>query len=367
MMTTNSIKSSNVVLAHDSFTQYGGAERVFEGAQELFPNSSIYTLVTDSKLANSFKDWKIINSPLQALYNIYPHFQHLFGLIPMVLKFWKPKSSKVLLSFSSSFIKALKKKPNQIHINYCHTPTRFLWIDPEHAYKEIPKFLHPFAKLYFAWMKKWDLKAANSVDFFIANSKEVQARIKNIYKRDSEIIYPFIDVNFWKPSQAKRDYFLIAGRLQYAKNLDLVIKVFNDLGWPLHVVGTGRYEQELKNMAKENIKFLGRTSDEVLRDEYSGALGFIYPQFEDFGAMPIEAAACNTASIGLAKGGSLETILPKITGELLETMDEQSLKSTLQNWNVNSYKPEDLTLHSQKFRKEIFQQKLLSFLERNLV
>lgn len=369
MMTTNlsrteiNIESSEIILAHDSFTQFGGAERVFEAAQELFPQSDVYTLVVDSSQSTRVKGWKIITSPLQAAYNIYPHFQHLFGVIPMVMKFWKPKASKVLLSFSSSFIKALKKNPDQIHINYCHTPTRFLWIDPEHAYKEIPKILLPIAKLYFSWMKNWDLRAAKRVDFFIANSKEVQARIKTIYNKDSEIIYPFVDINFWKPTIEKKDYFLIAGRLQYAKGLDLVIRVFNDLGWPLHVVGTGRYEQELKKMAKSNITFLGKTSDEVLRDEYSGALGFIYPQFEDFGAMPLEAAACGTPTIGLAKGGSLETIIPGKTGELLNVMDEVNLKQALEKWNIGNYLQENLLNHASKFSKEIFQEKLLNFVK----
>jgi glycosyltransferase involved in cell wall biosynthesis len=350
-------------LAHDSFMQYGGAERVFEGAREVFPESSIYTLVKDRKLDSVVENWNIITSPLQKIYQLYPHFTHLFALVPMVLFFWRPNTKPVLLSFSSSYIKGLKKNPDSVHINYCHTPTRFLWVDPEHALKEIPKILHLPARLYFWWLKKWDLRAARSVDHFIANSKEVQKRIKNIYNRDSKIIYPFVDVDFWKPTADKQDYFLIAGRLQYAKGLDVVISVFNELGLPLHVVGTGRYENKLRQMAKSNVKFLGKITDAELRNQYSGARAYVYPQFEDFGIMPLEAAACGTATIGLAKGGSLETIISGKTGMLLEEINQQTLTEAVNNWQADQFLQDDLIKHAQKFSKQEFQDQLRNYLE----
>ncbi len=356
-----------IVLAHDAFTQYGGAERVFEATVELIPDAPVYTLVKGEDDKAGVKDWtkgwRLITSPLQALYNLYPHLTHLFFLIPVVLKFWGPAKAKVLFTFSSAYIKGLRKPKGTVHINYCHTPTRFLWIDPEHAYKEIPSFLHPIAKLYFNWLKKWDLRAASQVDYFIANSKEVQQRIKTVYSRDSEIIYPFVDTEYWKPSLPKQDYFLIAGRLQYAKGLEMVIAVFNDLGWPLHVVGSGRFEQTLRSLAKDNITFLGRTNDDELRNQYSGAKGFIYPQFEDFGMMPLEAAACGTATLGLAKGGSLETIVPGVTGELLTIINEQTLKEALLNWKSEKYQQQDLLHHAQKFNKLRFQEQIISAIE----
>lgn len=363
MKTTNA--ESEIILATDSFTQYGGAERVFEAAKDLFPYSPVYTLVKDPSMDSHVTGWKIITSPLQRLYNIYPHFQHMFALIPAMLKYWRPSQgqARILLTFSSSYIKGLRKPNNAVHINYCHTPTRFLWIDPEHAYKEIPKLLHPLARLYFSWLKKWDLRVAKKIDYFIANSKEVQRRILEIYKKNSTIIYPFVDTNFWKPTAPKGDYFLIAGRLQYAKGLDTVVKVFNDLGWPLHVVGTGRYESTLRKLAKSNVVFLGKVDDEVLRIEYSGARAFIYPQFEDFGMMPLEAASCGTPTIGLAKGGSLETIIPGQTGQLLEKVDHDSLTVALKEWKDDRYSLEQLRTQAERFSKNNFQQKLFEFVK----
>lgn len=353
-----------VILAHDSYTQYGGAERVLEGMKELYPEAPVYTLVVDKRLKWHMLDWRVITSPLQYVYNWYGNMQHLFGLIPFVMPFWKLENADLLLSSSSAFLKGLRKPAGMVHINYCHTPTRFIWTDYAYALHEVTPLLRPIAKIYLWWLKKWDYNAAQRVDHFLASGKEVQDRIKKYYNRDSEILHPFIDVDFWSTTRAKGDYFLIAGRLTPYKDYDKVILAFNKLGWPLHVIGTGRYERYLRSIAGPNIIFLGKVDDVSLRHQYSGARGFIYPQLEDFGMMPLEAAGCGTASLGLAKGGSLETIIPGQTGELLETVNTESLIAALNNWNENNYSSEVLTEHAQKFSKQQFQIKLAEIINK---
>jgi glycosyltransferase involved in cell wall biosynthesis len=183
-------------------------------------------------------------------------------------------------------------------------------------------------------------------------------------KRDSVIVYPYVDTEFWKPTIAKEDYFFIAGRLQPYKGHDLVIKACNELGLPLHVVGTGRYENYLHSIAGPTVKFLGRVSDEQLRDEYSGARGFLYPQLEDCGMMPLEAAACGTATIGLAKGGSLETIVPGVSGELIDQITVESLKTALMKWDERRYQTEQMREHAEKFSKQEFKRKVAEFIHK---
>jgi glycosyltransferase involved in cell wall biosynthesis len=353
-----------VILAHDSYTQYGGAERVFEGMHEMYPDSNVYTLVVDKRLQKHMQGWKVKTSLLQKLYNWYGNLQHLFGLIPFVLPFLKLEKADLLLSSSSAYLKGLKKPQGLKHINYCHTPTRFIWSDHAYALGEVNLLLRPFARIYLWWLKKWDFKAAQTVDVFVASGKEVQNRIKQFYGRDSEIVHPFINTDYWKPTRQKGDYFLIAGRLTPYKDYDKVILAFNELNWPLHVIGTGRYENYLRSIAGPNVTFLGNVDDESLRFQYSGAKGFLYPQLEDFGMMPLEAACCGTASLGLAKGGSLETIIPEKTGELLEKVDIASLISALKVWDQNKYNQETLIAHGQSFGKAEFQRKLKAIIEK---
>lgn len=352
-----------ISLAHDSFTQIGGAERLIEAVAEIYLNSEVYTVAVDKKLAGRYEGWKFHISLLQSIYNVYPHFQYLFPFIPVVLPFLKVKPADVLLSFSSSYIKGLAKPSGSLHINYCHTPTRFIWTDFKYAETQIPVVLQPFARLYLKWLKKWDFRAAQKVDLFVANSREVQNRIKQYYHRDSQVIYPFADINFWRQTKRKSNYFLLAGRLQPHKNNEVVVNLFNRLGLKLHVVGTGRQEQYLRTIAKPNIKFSGWVSDEVLRDEYSGALAFIYPPYEDFGMMALEAAACGTPTIGLGQAGILETVIPGRTGEFFTTATEEDIEPIITNWDASKYSSTELKEHAAKFSKEIFQQRIKKFVE----
>ena len=341
-----------IALVHDSLTQEGGAERVLQALHKLYPEAPVFVLVASRKLLEKYCTWDIRTSWLQYLYQIFPKFQYFFPLIPVALKTWNFKGYDLVISSSSSFAKNIQVPKKTIHIDYCHTPTRFLWLDHDYLAQELPWFLQAFRPaigLVLKWLRRWDYKRAQQVTAFVANSREVQTRIKRFYGREAEIVYPPVDTDFWRKTVDKQNYFLIAGRLQAHKNNDAVIKLFNESGLPLHVAGTGRQETLLKQLAKPNIKFLGRVSDAALRDEYSGALAFVYPQVEDFGLMPLEAAACGTASLGVGVGGSLETIIPGKTGELFALGSFMQLGQLIRGWQPEKYRAEELRQHAERF------------------
>lgn len=370
----------NIVLAHDSLTQLGGAERVVLGMAEMFPQAPVFVLVADERILLQLPEdvrSRVRTSPLQWVYRVFPKFQYLLPLVPLAVWLTRIPACDVLLSSSSAFAKGFRKPAGATHVDYCHTPTRFLWTDAAYVRQEVPWLVRLPARLFLWWMKQWDLHAVRRVDVFIANSAEVQQRIKTYYHRESEIVYPFVDTEFWQqqgigyrgkgivsPVSASTftlhpsPYFLIAGRLHAHKNNDLVVRVCTRLGLPLHVVGTGRDEAHLRSIAGPTVQFLGRVSDEVLRQEYEGARAYIYPQLEDFGLMPVEAAACGTPTIGLDVGGTRETIVPGVTGEWFSQGDEAALAKLLQEWDDEKYNPEVLREHAQKFGKALFIQQL---------
>lgn len=351
-----------IALVHDSFTQLGGAERVIEVLHEIFPQAPVYTLVFDKKFEPQYGRWQIKTSWLQTFYRIFPRFQYLLPLIPMAVSSLDFSNFDCVISSSSGFVKNIKVPKNTIHINYCHTPTRFLWSEPTYVNEEVPLVLRPFVRLLLRWIKNWDFQGAQRVSRFLANSVEVQKRIQQFYHRSSVVLYPPIDTQFWRKTKSvKEDYFLLAGRLHAHKKSEIIVKVFNKLGLPLHVVGTGRQESYLRAIANKNIKFLGRVRDEELRDEYSGALALVYPQVEDFGMMPLEAAACGTASIGLAKGGSLETIVPGVTGELFNDYSGGELEQIIKEWDWTKYDEQKLRMHAERFGKPQFEMKIKEF------
>ena len=351
-----------IALAHDSFTQLGGAERLVDAFHELYPEAPIFTLVLDKNLKEKYKSWDIRTSWLQVLYNFFPKLQYFLFLIPAAVSSLDFSGYDVVLSSSSVFIKNINVPKGTLHINYCHTPARFLWSEPDYINDEVPWIIRPLVKLFLTWMRGWDYKGAQRVDYFIANSIEVQNRILSVYERTSIVIHPFVDTEFWHPTKQKSDYFLLAGRLQAHKKSELVMQIFNDLKIPLHVVGTGRQEGYLQSIAKENISFFGRITDEQLRDEYSAAKGIIYPQIEDFGLVPIEAAACGTGTLAYYKGGAVETVLPGETGELFDSYDKEKIKQDIVDWKPEKYQQNILRIQAEKFSKEKFKQAIVSFI-----
>ncbi len=343
-----------IALAHDSFTQTGGAERVIEALHQMFPNAPVYTLVFDEKFIPKYQSWDIRSSWLQRFYNVVPKLQYWLFLIPLAVRSLNFKGYDLIISSSSGFVKNITVPKGCRHINYCHTPTRFLWTDKAYVRQEVPLILRPFVMLFLRWMRKWDFRGSQRVSSFIANSKTVQNRIQQYYHCSSAVVYPGIDTSFWRPTRQKQNYFLLAGRLQAHKKSDLIVEIFNELDLPLHIVGIGRQLDYLKKIAKPNVQFLGQADDMQLRDEYSGALGFIYPQIEDFGLMPLEAAACGTASIGIAQGGNLETIIPSVTGELFADYSKEKIKQLILSWNVQKYQADQLWSQAEKFNIKEF-------------
>ena len=359
--------SKQVILAHDSFTHFGGAERVANAFHEIYPASPMYTLAVDPKISKSYPDIQFKTSFIQYLYNLVPKLQLWFTIVPIALRFLNIQPTKVILSSSSAYMKGLRKPKGSVHINYCHTPTRFLWNDYIYAENEVAKPLRHLARLYFAWLRRWDLRAVRGVDHFIANSKEVQSRIKTFYNRDSTVIYPFVDTAYWQPSSAKQDYYLIAGRVTPYKGYDTIVKIFNDNGLPLHLVGDGRYLSYLKSIARSNVTFFGKVPDDELRNQYSSAKAFIYPQIEDFGLMPLEAASCGTPTIALAKAGSLETVDHGVSGFLIEEFNTQTFGDSLKQMAQINFTQETMRLHAEKFSKQRFLDEIKSFVDNHPV
>jgi glycosyltransferase involved in cell wall biosynthesis len=385
----------HVVLAHDSFTQLGGAERVFLEMANMYPEAPIYVVVADPKilaqLPESIRD-RVHTSPLQGVYNLYPKFQHLLPLIPLALWYTSIPKCDVLLSSSSAFAKGFRKPKGAVHIDYCHTPTRFLWSDRSYIGQEVPWLLRPLANLFLGWMRRWDLRVTKQIDLFLANSKEVQERIQKYYGRTSELVYPFVDTEFWKPGEATGSnleiqnsksmpdsnasspdvatspkYFLIAGRLHAHKCNDLVIRVFNKLGFSLHVVGSGRDEEHLRSIAGPKVKFLGRLDDVGLREEYRGAEAYVWPQLEDFGIMPLEAAGCGTPTIAANVGGALETVVAGKTGEFFEYTNEADLERVLLSFDATKYDLGSLVAQAEKFSLAEFQSKIQDSIKAALI
>jgi glycosyltransferase involved in cell wall biosynthesis len=354
-----------IALVHDVLNQLGGAEKVLENFLEIWPDGVLHTVFYDEgKTEGRFARFAKRISFLNRMPLAHRHPRLFLAAFPFAFGRFRFDDFDVVLSDSSAFAKGAKSR-GKLHVCYCHTPTRFLWIEREYIDKQrYPWVLKFLGKLAMPFLRRWDYKAAQGPHFMLANSKNVQERIRKYYHRESEVIYPPADTEFFRPTGAKQDYFFTASRLEPYKRIDLVIQAFNRLGWPLKVAGNGTDIDRLRSLAGPNIEFLGRIPDEELRRRYSEAKAFIFPAEEDAGIMVVEAQACGTPVIAYGKGGSLETVIPGVTGELFLQQAEESLLAVLRAFNPASYSPEAIRAQAQKFNKAAFQERIRDFVER---
>ncbi len=362
-----------VALVHEFLTQLGGAERVLQAFHEIFPKAPVYTLVYDEQKTHGiFAGYDVRPSFLGKLPVLSANYKMALPLMPKAIENFKLDSYDLVLSDSSAFAKGVKTKRPTIHFCYCHTPTRYLWESMDEyveslSYSNFLKWsVKPYLKYY---LKGWDYSAAQRPDYLIANSKTVQERIKKYYNRDSVVIYPPVDTKFFTPNSYKpkaNSYYFTASRLEPYKKIDLVIQAFNRLKLSLKVAGEGTQMQNLRRMAQNNIEFLGRVSDEKLRELYCNATAFVFPAYEDAGIMVLEALACQTPVIGFAHGGTSEFIQDGKNGFLIreQTVDELSrLVKKSSNVKIDHTKLRDFAL---QFDKEIFKKRIRGFIEERL-
>lgn len=353
----------HVFIVHDSFTQLGGAERVVGALCNLYPQAELRALVVNPLILKEVTVMPCRASFLQNCYNRGMSFKYLLPLIPLAVKSLRFPENSLIISSSSLFLKALPIPKNSCHIEYLHTPARFLYTDTDYVAEEAGVWLRPGLRLFLAVLRLWDVYNASKPHGFIANSLEVQNRILKFYKRSSRVVYPFIDLTFWHPVAPKQDFFLMGGRLQAHKNYEVVLEAFKQTSGRLKVFGTGRHESRLKKIAGRRVEFLGRINDLELRRLYSQAVGFIYPSLEDFGIMPLEAAACGTATLAYNAGGVRETLIAGETGEFFSQLHSEEIARCLQAWRHNKYLSSKLTEQARKFSLQAFEKNFIQAVE----
>ena len=353
-------------LVHDYLNQAGGAERVVECLHEVFPEAPIFTSIYDrDKMPEIFRKMDIRTSFMQCLPLVMKHFKKYLPLFPFAFQSFDLSGYDLILSSSSAWGKGIKKEKGSLHICYCHSPMRFVWMYEDYMEKEeygpiIRMLLIPVLK----WLKKWDLKTSGQVDHFIANSRTTQKRIKLFYGRDSEVIHPPVDTSFFKPYNNKiSDYFLVVSRLNPYKHIDLAIEAFNELGYPLYVIGSGPDEKRLKKLAKGNINFLGKLPDDEIVKYYSGCRAFILPGEEDFGLTPVEAQACGRPVIAYRAGGALESVVEGVTGVFFDEQERSSLIDAVREFEMMSFDLKGIRENALKFDKDVFKRKIKEFID----
>ena len=353
-----------VALVYDRVNKFGGAERVLLALHEIWPSAPLFTSVYHPKTAGWAKDFRVIPSLLNKLPFARNHHELFPWLMPLVFEGFEFDEFDVVISITSEFAKGIITKPETLHFCYCLTPTRYLWSGYNSYFRSsVFKF---FSSPIISYLKKWDQIASQRVDEYLAISETVQTRIKKYYGRDSTVIYPGINIQKFKSlkvQKQKSNFFLIVSRLVPYKKIDLAVKAFNQLGWPLKIIGTGSELRKLKKIAESNIEFLDQLTDKELIGYYQNCHALIMPQDEDFGLVCLEAQAVGRPVIAYKGGGALETVIKDKTGIFFEEQTVDSLIKGLKEFKSLKLKPEDCQQQAKKFNVKIFKREFKNFIE----
>ena len=367
-------KLGKVAIVCDQMTGFGGAEREMFSMMKILPNADIYTMMY---FKENFKDnkYSINTSFVQKLPFKRPLQTHVKILTPFAYETLNLTDYDIVISISAGPAKSIVTGVDQPHVAMTMTPPRSLWDSEVSSKPPFWSFLYkPLADIVNNYFKLWDYTSAKRVDYWTANSKYVQAKIKKIYNADAQVIYPGVGEDWYKKptdlelKKVKLKYHLpdnfalIVSRLYDHKRIDWAINSCRDVGKPLYIVGDGPDRKHLEKLVNENdnIHFLGRLSDKDIIVMYNLADVVLFCSIEDFGLVPIEAMAGGTPVFAYGIGGTKETIKEGITGEFF--MSNQELTELLKKFNIKRYNSDTIRKHARKFSEKEFHKNLIKFL-----
>lgn len=354
-----------IALVHDYLSQDGGAEQVLRAFHDVWPDAPIFVLFKNDKKVRGFEEADIRESFLTHVPFVRRSYKWLLPLMPYATERHNLHDFDVVLSATSAFAKGVLTRPETLHISYCHTPTRYLWSDTHQyisdlKYNRLIKLLLP--PLIYK-MRLWDKMSVDRVDHFIANSRTVQQRIEKYYRRHSDVLFPPVTMPPYESDVEVGDYFVSGGRMVPYKRYDLLIDVFNRLGTPLKLFGSGPMLESLKKRAKPNIEFVGRISEQEKWELLSKARAFLHPQVEDLGITPIESMAVGRPVIAYGVGGATETVVDGETGVFFYEQTWEALLNTILAFNHEGWDSAAIRAHAERYSHELFCQRIQKFVD----
>jgi glycosyltransferase involved in cell wall biosynthesis len=355
-----------VAIVHYWLVGMRGGEKVVEALCELFPEADIFThVVVPEAMSSTLRKHKIQTSWVARLPRARVWYKKYLPLMPIALEQLDLRDYDLVISSESGPAKGVIPAPGAVHVCYCHSPMRYIW-NMYHEYRvsagPIVRFAMPLVAHY---LRSWDVGSSARVDTFVANSKNVAARIRRYYRRDAKVVHPPVDVDAFHsvPEQERDDYYLMVGELVRYKRPDLAVQAFNQLGRKLIVIGGGEMLDQLRREARANVKVLGSQPLYVLQFHYSRCRALIFPGEEDFGIVPLEAMASGRPVVAFGRGGATETVVDGRTGVLFRRQTVGGLLEGVERLERTAFDSAAIVAHARNFNRVRFKQQMSEVIE----
>ena len=356
-----------VALVHDWLTGLRGGEKCLEVLCEAFPDAALHTLVHRRGSAGpTIERMDIRTSALQKIPGATRHYRQLLPLMPAAARGWDVGEVDLVVSLSHCVAKAVRVPAGVPHACYCFTPMRYAW-DGRDAYldgwrdKPARRFV---AGAILDRLRRWDRDTSPRVGHYVAISEAVRGRIARCYGRDSRVIRPPVDADFYTPANVERGgpYLCVSALVPYTK-VDQAVAACTARGWPLVVIGKGPERARLEAMAGPTVEFLGWRPDEVVRDHYRACRALLFPGEEDFGIVPAEALACGAPVVALGVGGAAETVDDSV-GKLYLDPTTEGLIAAIEAWEAEGrpHDPAEARRRAEALARPLFRRRLLAYL-----
>jgi len=363
-----------IAIVHDWFVNAGGAENVLKAILEIYPEADIFSVVDffDDRQREKFLNGKTTtNTFIQRLPFSKSKYRTYLPLMPFAIEQLDVTAYDLVISSSHAVAKGVMTSPNQVHICYCHSPIRYVWDMKFEYLKEssLNKGVKSLLAKYFLYrIKKWDFIVSQNVDYYIANSHFIQRRIKKFYRRDSEVIFPNVEVYAFTLEKGKENFYFTASRLVPYKKIALMAEAFSKMpDKELFIIGDGPDKEKIEKVASEssNVTYLGYQDSDVLKDYMMRAKAFVFAAEEDFGIVPLEAQACGTPVIAFGKGGALDTVLDGKTGIYFMEQTTSSIIDAVKTFENNNelWSASEIRKHAESFSTDVFKQNFSQFVK----
>jgi glycosyltransferase involved in cell wall biosynthesis len=351
-----------------------GGEKCLDVLCRQWPEAPLLTLLhRRGAVSAAIEDRPIRSSFLQYFPQAYRYYRYLLPLMPLAAR-WPVPACDLVVSLSHCVAKAARPPEGVPHVCYCFTPMRYAW-HMRHAYFAGKQgWKSRLLEKMLAALRDWDRKTAARVTHFVAISRTVRQRIAECYGRDSTVIYPPVDTDFYTPAALPReDYYLVMSALAPYKRLDLAVAACNRLRRRLIVVGQGQEDRRLRTLAGPTVTFLGWQPDALIRDHFRRCRALLFPGEEDFGIVPLEAHACGAPVLAYGRGGATETVVPLSsnrppTGLWFEKQTSECLLAAMEGFEQNQehFDPQAARRQAMRFNQQRFASEIWDYLQRIL-
>lgn len=364
------VRPPRIAIVADWLSTYAGAERVLEQMLLTFPEAELFAVVdVVPEAERAFLQGKPVHTSfIQRLPFARKRFRAYLPLMPLAIEQFDLSGFDVVLSGSHAVAKGVLVGPDQLHVSYVYSPLRYAW-DMQPQYLREAKLERGPKSWLVRWLlhrlRLWDVRTANGVDHFIADSKFIARRIAKCYRREAEVLYPPVALDAFQCEPDKDDFYLTVSRLVPYKRVDLIVEAFAAMpDKQLVVIGDGPELARIQKLATPNVTLLGYQPGAVVRERMQQARAFVFAAQEDFGIVAVEAQACGTPVIAYGRGGATESVLgpdsAQPTGVFFNEQSVPSLCDAVQRFEAlaQPIRADDCRANAERFAEPLFRAQL---------